>query len=87
MRTVDEKVKYNQGLKKKTPFSWGYLWGVQAYRKYPTADRAERKKILAEIGSYSNEARNGKGNSRACAKGFMCGVRDAAKERKAKQGK
>lgn len=82
-RTVDEKVKYNE--QQKTPFSWGYRWGVRAYRKYPKADNAERKRILAEIDGYKNEAVNGKGKSRECAKGFMCGVRDAANERKARQ--
>ncbi len=82
-RTVDEKVKYNQG--RKTPFSYGYLWGVKAYRQYPQASTAERKRILAQIDDYSKDARNGKGKSRECAKGFMCGVRDAANERKAKK--
>ena len=80
MRTVDEKVKFNQ--EQKTPFSWGYLWGVKSYRKYPKADKAERKRILAQIDDYSKDAKNGKGRSRECAKGFMCGVRDAANERK-----
>ena len=87
MRTVDEKVKYNQGLEKKTAFAWGYIWGVKAYRKYPTAAKAERKRILAEIDDYNKDARNGKGRARECAKGFMCGVRDAANERKVKKNK
>lgn len=86
-RTVDEKVKYHKAQSQKTPFGWGYLWGVQAYRKYPKADKAERKRILAEIDDYSKDAKAGKGDSRECAKGFMCGVRDAANERKAKKGK
>lgn len=87
MRTVDEKVKYNRGLEKKTAFAWGYLWGVQAYRRYPKADRAERTQIRAEIDDYNKQARNGKGRSQECAKGYMCGVRDAANERKAKKNK
>jgi len=81
--TVDEKLKHNQS--KKTAFGYGYSWGVQAYRRYPKADKAERKRILAEIDDYNSEARNGKGKSRECAKGYMCGVRDAANERKAKR--
>lgn len=84
-RTVDEKLKYNQ--QRRTAFGYGYAWGVKAYRKYPNADKAERKRILAEIDDYNKEARNGKGKARECAKGFMCGVRDAAKERKSKNGK
>lgn len=82
-RTVEEKVKYNR--ERKTPFSYGYLWGVKAYRKYPQADKIEQKQILAEIDDYSKEARNGKGKARECAKGYMCGVRDAANERKGKK--
>lgn len=83
VRTVDEKLRHNQA--KKTPFGYGYSWGVKAYRKYPKADKAERKRILAEIDDYNKEAWNGKGRSRECAKGFMCGVRDAARERKERQ--
>ena len=80
--SVDEKVKHNEG--QKTPFSYGYCWGVKAYRKYPTANRVEQKRIQAEIGDYSDEAKSGKGRSQECAKGYMCGVRDAANERKAR---
>lgn len=81
-RTVDEKVKYNE--QRKTPFSWGYRWGVQAYRR-SAAIKAEREQISAEIDSYRAEAAHGKGKSRECATGFMCGVRDAANERKSRR--
>lgn len=82
-RSVDEKLKYND--EQKTPFSYGYRWGVRAYRKYPKVDKAERKRIRTEIDDYNKQARNGKGRSQECAKGYMCGVRDAANERKARQ--
>lgn len=78
--TVDEKVRYNR--EKKTPFSYGYVWGVQAYRQYPKADKAERKRLLAQIDDYKETALHGKGKARECAKGFMCGIRDTANERK-----
>lgn len=81
-RTVDEKVKYNYG--QKTPFSWGYLWGVRAYRRYPKANAAEKKRLLAEMDDYRNTAVNGKGKSRECGKGYMCALRDCANERKGK---
>lgn len=79
--SVDDKVKFNQA--KKTPFSFGYRWGVKAYRAYPTADKEERKRILAEIDDYSKQAKK-KSPSGECAKGFMCAVRDCANERKSK---
>lgn len=82
-RSVDEKLKYNEG--QKTPFSWGYKWGVRAYSRYLKLDKAGKERIRTEINAYSEEARHGRGYSQKCAKGFMCGVRDAANERKARQ--
>lgn len=86
-RTVDEKLKYHQEQSKRTPFMWGYNHGVKLYRGYPKADKAERKRILAEIDGENQNARNGKTASREFSRGVMCGVRDAANERKAKNGK
>lgn len=82
-RTVNEKEQYNR--EKKTAFSYGYVWGVQAYRKYPKANKAEQKRLLAQIDDYKETALHGKGKARECAKGYMCAVRDCAEERKAKQ--
>lgn len=82
--SVDEKVKYN--AERKTPFGYGYGWGVKAYRNYPKASAEEKKRIRAEIAEYKQEAKK-KSRSGECAKGFMCGVRDAANERKARKGK
>ena len=83
MRTVDEKVRYNR--EQRTPFSYGYTWGAKAYLRYPLADKAERKRILAEIDDYKEQALHGKGKARECAKGYMCAVRDCANERKARE--
>ena len=85
MKSVDERVKKVQENQKKTPFSWGYLWGVQTYRKYPKVSKKERQLLSEQIDEYKDEARNGKGLSRECAIGFVCGMRDTAIERKAKQ--
>ena len=84
-RTVDEKLRYHGEQPKKTPFSHGYNHGVKLYRSYPNADKVERKRIRSEIDHENRNARNGKGASREFSKGFMCAVRDAANERKAKQ--
>ena len=85
MKTVDERLK--SGEKRKTPFGWGYCWGVRAYRAYPRVNASERAAISAQISDYKDEAKNGKGRSRECAIGFMYGMRDAAIERKSRQKK
>lgn len=82
--SVDEKVKFN--AERKTPFGYGYQWGVKAYRSYPKANAQEKKRIRVEIADYKQEAKK-KSRAGECAKGYMCGVRDAANERKARQGK
>ncbi len=79
--SVDDKVKFNH--ERQTPFGYGYCWGVKAYRSYPKADTEGRKRILTEIDDYKRESQK-KTRSGECAKGFMCGVRDAANERKSK---
>ena len=80
-RTVDEKLKYNQG--NKSPFSTGYVLAVKLYRDYPKSD-AETKKNVKEIIDVSKDLAK-KGDE--MSKGFMCGFRDAANERKARQKK
>ena len=83
-RTIDEKLKYNSG--QRTAFAYGYRFGVQAYRRYPKAEKQKRdisgdidyNRRLVQTGDKSRE-------SVQYAKGFMCGVRDAANERKSKQ--
>ena len=84
-RTVDEKLQYNSA--QRTAFAYGYRFGVQAYRQYSKANERRKRDIsgdidynkwLAQTGDRSRE-------STQYAKGFMCGVRDAANERKSKQ--
>lgn len=80
-RTVDEKLKYNR--ERKTPFSSGYYLGVTLYSDYRKTDD-EGKKITRELIDTSKSlALSGDD----FGKGFMCGVRDAANERKAKKNK
>lgn len=86
-RTVDEKLKYNS--EQKTPFAYGYRFGVKAYRQYPKADKKRKLAMLAEIDDNKRLAQSGKStcNSVQYAKGFMCAMRDCAAERRARQGK
>lgn len=80
-RTVDEKLEYNRKLK--TDFSAGYVLGVNIYRRYSSAN-AEGKASIKELIATANEnARRGD----KLDKGIMCGVRDAANERKSKARK
>lgn len=81
-RSVQEKYNYNKS--KKTAFSYGYVWGVDAYNAYQNAVWT-RQRVIAEIDDYKKMAVHGKGRSRECAKGYMCGVRDKANEHKSKR--
>ena len=80
-RTVDEKLKYNEG--KKTPFSTGYKLAVFLYRNYVKGDAEMRASIKGSIDTSKELAKTGD----ELSKGFMCGIRDAANERKARQKK
>lgn len=78
-RTLKEKFEYNNA--RNTPFSTGYSLGVNIYNDYRKFDD-EGKKIVRElIDTNKSLARDGD----VMSKGFMCGVRDAANERKSKQ--
>lgn len=82
-RSVQEKFEYNK--KQKTPFSYGYCMGVKAYRDYTEAVVC-RSRVMDDIDYYKKQAVSGdkKKSSTKFSKGFMCGVRDAAAENKAK---
>lgn len=84
-RTIDEKLKYNSA--QKTAFAYGYRFGVQAYRRYPKADERHKRDISSDIDYNKRLAQTGDKSRESVqyAKGFMCGVRDAANERKSKQ--
>ena len=79
--SVDEKLAYNR--KQNTMFSSGYVLGVNIYRAYPNANVKDKAVIKDLITSSRQHARNGE----QWDKGIMCGVRDAANERKARKGK
>lgn len=78
--TVDEKYNYN--LAQNTDFSKGYCLAVRLYRNPNKGLLADRKKRNAFIDDMSQGAKK----HRYC-KGFMCGIRDCANERKAKYNK
>ena len=46
-RTVDEKLKYNR--EQKTPFAYGYRFGVKAYREYPKANKKRKREMMSDI--------------------------------------
>lgn len=82
-RTVNEKYSYNRRRRDKTGdrFAGGYCFGVTMYRDFPKAP-AEQKKVTRQIlASAAVDARDGD----KWAKGLMCGVRDAANERRGKR--
>ena len=84
MKSVDEKYNYNKV--NKSPFSFGYTFGVKAYRSYSTVNAAQKKKIKADI-DFNKKIATGDSSrgSVQYAKGFMCAIRDCAKERKGKR--
>ena len=46
-RSVDEKLKYNS--EQKTPFAYGYRFGVKAYREYPKASKKRKREMMSDI--------------------------------------
>lgn len=81
-RTLKEKIDYNK--KRSDMFSMGYVMGVQAYKDYPKLSEKSKAEARQDIAQYSNW---GKGKDRnnsvtSFSKGYMCGMRDAAAERK-----
>lgn len=79
MQSLAEKLKYNQ--KRGTQFSVGYILGVKEYLAYSAKDKHGKQAAKKAIDKFSEEARNGD----EFAKGIMCGIRDAANERKSKK--
>ena len=77
-RTMREKLDYNKKLYGRNSFSSGYVMGATIYSDYPKCDKKSQKEIKSIIDSYHVNAKNGD----ELSKGFMCGVRDSANERK-----
>ena len=78
MFSVDDKIRFNK--KRVTQFSAGYIFGVKKYREYSLKDRKGRQTTKKAFDEFSRMAKSGDEFS----KGIMCGIRDAANERKAK---
>ena len=83
--TLKEKLEYNAG--RRTPFSIGYIYGYKLYCTYPEASRERKREIMCDIDDNKRIAQSGNSarGSVKYSKGFMCGVRDAANERKSKK--
>lgn len=79
MFTLDDKIKFNQH--RPNLFSVGYITGVKAYRNYLLKDRQGKQATKKAMDGFSRQAKSGD----VFAKGIMCGIRDAANERKAKK--
>ena len=78
-RTLKEKYEFNHARNKL--FSMGYSFGVNVYNDYRRFDDKGKKIVRELIDTNKSLARDGD----ELSKGFMCGVRDAANERKSKQ--
>ncbi len=79
MKTLAEKVAYNQT--QENGFSMGYCLGVRYYQNYgkggAPVDKIRHNEFINGMRQAAKKHRY--------AKGFMCGIRDAANERKAKK--
>lgn len=84
MKSVDEKLRYNNEVK--SAFSWGYIFGVKAYRSYSTLNAEQKNMVKADI-DYNKKIAKGDSSRQGVqyAKGFMCAIRDCANERKSKK--
>lgn len=79
MKTLAEKYAYNQT--QNGGFSKGYCLGVRFYQNYGKDGAPVDKQKHNE---FIDDMRSGAKKHSYC-KGFMCGIRDAANERKAKK--
>lgn len=77
--TIDEKVKFN--AERGTSFGVGYSFAVGLYRDYPKSDAMKKATINSIFTNSKVLAQQGD----PFGKGVMCGLRDAANERKAKK--
>ena len=86
MRTLEEKIEYNK--KQKTNFSNGYLDGVKNYREYgkksvfKKADAQVEVSRINMVGKWGQRSGKYSPDDVQYSKGFMCGMRDCAAERK-----
>lgn len=80
MRTVKEKYEYNK-QKLDSNFSVGYVLGVQAYTDYGKATADCRAGIRESNKRFAASAKTEKDEFSI---GYMCALRDCARERKKK---
>ena len=78
MKTLAEKVAYNET--QKGGFPRGYCAGVRFYQSYGKKGKPVDKK---KHNQFIDDMKEGAKKHSYC-KGFMCGIRDAANERKSK---
>lgn len=78
VRTLKEKYDYNK--RKSGEFSSGYCMGVDIYNDYPKGNDTLKSTYKSLITNAKYLALKGD----SYGKGIMCGVRDAASERKAR---
>ena len=83
MRTLKEKVEYNNKRYKTDDISAGYIIGVQMYHDYPKYNKKGKAEARKTIGDFNDLAKSKNGDR--LAKGIMCGIRDSANERKRKK--
>ena len=79
-RTLNEKYDYNK--KRGGDFGNGYCFAVTLYREYPKMDKQSKTAVKRLINSEKDLALY---PDMQRSKGFMCGIRDAANERKARK--
>ncbi|MCI8988811.1 MAG: hypothetical protein HFK05_03545 [Clostridia bacterium] len=79
MKTLEEKLNYNKS--QNTDFSFGYRMGVDIYKNYPKETEKGKRETKQLIDNFRETAVAGD----SISKGFMCGIRDAANERKRKK--
>ena len=80
-RTIEEKYEYNK--KRGGNFGSGYYLAIDLYRDFPKSNYKDKQQTKKLITYFAKRAREGD----EFAKGFTCGIRDAANERKARQRK
>lgn len=86
-RTLSDKVAYNDKKGKETgdPFAIYYGLGVIIYQQYPRNNGKYRTTVDATIKSFKRLSLTKDPYHVAAYKGLMCGLRDAANDRKSKR--
>ena len=83
--SFEEKIRYNKERAKSGDlFSKGYIKGVSCYQSYAKEDERGKKAVKNEIALHKRLSKY-RDMCTEDVKGFLCGVRDAANERKARQ--